>query len=127
MTSSVKVLIMVLLVLITALTYYFIVRSKRNNRTVLINFKTKKANILSRNEVLLIDDLLNAYPNGVSFKTIGTYFDKNLNFETIKVKTRKLILTLNEKIKKETRIEGLIEVRKSKEDQRAREVFIQSK
>ena len=124
---AVQVLFLVLFLAVILLIYYLFRQSKRNNRSVLIHFRNQKIQILSKNEIQLIDDLLKEYPNAVSFKTIGTYFDKNLNFETIKVKTRKLILLLNQKIKAETRIEALIEVRKSKEDRRAREVFIKSK
>lgn len=98
--------------------------TKPSTKSKIIEFKTKKALLLSKDEIRLLEDLLKVYPKGVSFKTIGAYFDKGLNFETIKVKTRKLIYQLNEKIAKETKITAALEIRKSVEDKRAREVFI---
>ena len=111
----------VILILLVLFRTFF---TKPSTKSKIIEFKTKKALLLSKDEIRLLDDLLVVYPKGVSFKTIGAYFDKGLNFETIKVKTRKLIYQLNEKIAKETKIIAALEIRKSVEDKRAREVFI---
>ena len=50
-----------------------------------------------------------------------------MNYETVKLKTRKLIHELNEKIQLRIKIEDLISVRKSNEDKRARIVYIKNK
>jgi hypothetical protein len=83
--------------------------------------------LLSVNERLLIDDLISNYPSGVSYKNILSYFDDNLNYETVKLKTRKLIHGLNEKIKQLNNNEDLISVGKSNEDKRARIVYIKTR
>jgi hypothetical protein len=104
---------------------YFIVKKSRiNNRVMLQKFKASNQFSLSVNEIRLINDLINNYPSGVSFKNISSYFDSNLNYETIKLKTRKLVYELNEKIKLQIKVDDLISVRRSNEDKRARVVYI---
>ena len=122
--SNIFIYILIVSILLLLLVMYRVVFNKPSTKSILIEFKSKKALRLSKDETRLLNDLLEAYPRGVSFKTIGAYFDKGLNFETIKVKTRKLIYQLNEKIAKETKVTSVIEVRKSVDDKRAREVFI---
>ena len=93
---------------------------------MLQKFKASNQISLSVNEIRLINDLINNYPSGVSFKNISSYFDSNLNYETIKLKTRKLVYELNEKIKLQIKVDDLISVRRSNEDKRARVVYIKN-
>ena len=106
---------------------FYIRKSKINNLTRLSNFKTSYQHLLSVNEKLLIDDLISNYPSGVSYKYISSYFDGNLNYETVKIKTRNLIHGLNEKITERIKIGDLIMIRKSNEDKRARIVYIKTR
>ena len=127
--TSILLIISLLIVCLILCTFFlfYIRKSKVNNITRLSNFKTSYHHLLSVNEILLIDDLISNYPSGVSYKNISSYFDDNLNYETVKLKTRKLIHGLNEKIKQlNNNNEDLISVGKSNEDKRARIVYIKT-
>ena len=126
--TSILLIISLLIVCLILCTFFlfYIRKSKVNNITRLSNFKTSYHHLLSVNEILLIDDLISNYPSGVSYKNISSYFDDNLNYETVKLKTRKLIHGLNEKIKQLNNNEDLISVGKSNEDKRARIVYIKT-
>jgi len=127
--TSTLLIISILIVCLILCTFFliYIRKSKVNNITRLSNFKTSCHHLLSANEILLIDDLISNYPSGVSYKNISSYFDVNLNYETVKLKTRKLIHGLNEKIKQLNNNEDLILVGKSNEDKRARIVYIKTR
>lgn len=101
------------------------IRKKNINlQKKLLKFKLMKYELLSLNEIRLLDDLLESNINEVSFKKINSYFDPNLNFETIKVKTRKLISDLNLKLEKEINIKNSLVIERSVNDRRARVVKI---
>lgn len=119
--------ILIVCLILCTLFLFYIRKSKVSNITRLSNFKTSYHHLLSVNERLLIDDLISNYPSGVSYKNILSYFDDNLNYETVKLKTRKLIHGLNEKIKQLNNNEDLISVGKSNEDKRARIVYIKTR
>lgn len=117
--------ILIICLILFAFSLFYIHKSKVNNLVRLSNFKTSYHHLLSVNEILLIDDLISNYPSGVSYKNISSYFDDNLNYETVKLKTRKLIHELNEKIKQLNKNnEDFISVRKSNDDKRSRIVHI---
>lgn len=126
--SLLQILSMLLGSLFILIVVYFVIRkSKVNNKALLLKFKASNQHLLSVNEIRLINDLIDHYPYGISYKNISSYFDSNLNYETVKLKTRKLIHELNEKIQLRIKIEDLISVRKSNEDKRARIVYIKNK
>lgn len=114
------------LILVGGVMVFRFSNAKTDYYSKLITFRKRQSHLLSKNETKLLDNLISAYPNGVSFKTIGAYFNQNLNFETIKVNTRKLIDTLNQNIATHIGIEQAVEIRKSKDDKRAREVYIKT-
>lgn len=125
--SKSTLLIILFSILITVTFVYFILKkSKTNNRILLQKFKVSNQDLLTVNEIRLINDLIDNYPSDISFKYISSYFDSSLNYETIKLKTRKLIYELNEKIKFQSKIDNLISVRRNKEDKRARVVYIKN-
>ena len=125
--SKSTLLIILFSILITVTFVYFILKkSKTNNRILLQKFKVSNQDLLTVNEIRLINDLIDNYPSDISFKYISSYFDSSLNYETIKIKTRKLIYELNEKIKFQLKIDNLISVRRNKEDKRARVVYIKN-
>lgn len=116
--------VILFLVLTGFIGFFFVMNRNKPNIDILKKFKVNNLGTLSDDELRLIDQLISNYPRGISFKNIGGYFEKNLSFETKKLKTRKLIDTLNDKIYNKTKRVNLLKIRNKSSDKRAREVYI---
>ena len=104
---------------------------RRNNGNKALKNKTEKLFEkikvdLSSKELELLNDLLASDPDPVKFKTILSYFDEMISYESKKLKVRTIIKSLNTKLEGHLKSSSPLIIEKNKDDKRMFEVKFRS-
>ena len=104
-TYSVFITVFVVSIL---LLYFLIKNSTKNNYEKVQKSRSKINSILSLDEKILLDNLMEIHPNSLSYPEIISLQGYNLSYESNIKKTQKILVSLNDKIQKSLKTKNLI-------------------